>query len=147
MSLWGSKPLGPACLAPFFLRVSVGIFLILTGARGFEDFKGFTEDLAHSALYAHVAGPGYAAFAPFVLIAVGGLLLIGLWTVGASLVGVIFFLPIFIRAGLFNLPDSLFTHRLLFKDACLLGACLALCFTGGGFLSIDRLMKADTREP
>ena len=120
--------------------------MILTGVRGFDDFHAFSQDFANSPLYAHVAGPGYAAAAPFIFIAVGGLLLIGLWTVGASLVGALFFLPIFIRAGLFDVPNSFFTHRLLYKDACLLGSCLALCFTGGGFLSIDRLMQVDTKE-
>jgi uncharacterized membrane protein YphA (DoxX/SURF4 family) len=141
--MWASKPIASVAWAGFLLRVSLGLHFILAGIWSIEDFQRFSSQVYERTGFMGQLAQCYTALAPIVLIAAGGLLLVGLWTVAAALAAVLFFLPLFYGAGLFEFHDNLLARRTLYKDACILFACAALAFTGGGILSVDRLMKAD----
>ncbi len=141
--MWASKPIGSIAWAGFLLRLSLGFHMILAGVWSIDDFQRFSAHMAQLTGFMGQLTQLYAAVAPFVLITVGGLLLLGLWTVAAALVAVIFFLPMFYGQGLFEFPSDVLARRAIYKDACILCACASLTFTGGGILSLDRLMKAD----
>jgi uncharacterized membrane protein YphA (DoxX/SURF4 family) len=143
MAVWGSKPIGSAAWAPVFLRVGVGFYFILLGMWGLDDFESFSLAMQKYSGFSGVLLQVYAAVAPFLLVAVGALLILGLWTVATAMLTILLLLPLFYGAGLFEKQPDMLARRSLYKDACLLGACVALLFTGGGILSLDRLMKAD----
>lgn len=146
---FGSQPYGDPAWAPFFIRVSVGLYFLALGTWGAEDMNAATvalEEYGHLGKYPLEL---YASVLPYLLIACGSLLCLGLKTIAASLTALIALLPLFLaaasEAGLFQSPIDLAAHRHLTQDAAILGACLSLIFTGAGLCSVDHFLKSDRR--
>ena len=146
-STFGSRPLGDPAWAPFFIRISVGLYFVALGTWGAEDFQ-----VASTALEEYVHLPPTildiaASLLPYLLITCGSLLLVGFKTIATSLVAIAALLPLFLSAassrGLFHSPIDLAAHRHLAHDAAILGACISLIFTGAGLISIDHFLKND----
>ena len=143
MALLASKPIGDPAWAALFLRIGLGFYFIALGGWGIEDFAAVSVTVEKLSGFEGQFLFVYSAVTPYALVAVGALLILGLWTVAAAAVATICIFPLLYSAGLFERVSDFVARRSLYKDGCVLGACIALMFTGGGILSLDRLMKAD----
>jgi uncharacterized membrane protein YphA (DoxX/SURF4 family) len=128
-------------VAPLLIRVTIGFYFFLLGLWAYLDpdlsrlavqkYSGFSPEL--SGLYTTVA--------TYVFFAIGPMLVAGLLTKKAALIGAIMLLPLFCGAGMFNGSENNLAYflekRSLYRDLVIFAGCLSLALTGPGALSMD----------
>jgi uncharacterized membrane protein YphA (DoxX/SURF4 family) len=120
-------------LAPFLLRIVVGIFFLKTGVAHLKINKHTTEDIVAAEKKFTLAGPNILWFVATVEALCGIALIVGFLTQIASLV-----LAILLVIGLSQkkfFPD-LFAKQTNFS-LLLLAILISLMFSGAGFLAFD----------
>ena len=144
MGMRGSKPIGNVLWAPLFIRVALGFYLLLLGVWGFSESAAVSTRVEQ---FAGISGNllvFYSTVAPYILILVGALLIVGLWTVASAGLACIVLFPLFYGAGMFERSADYVAHRSLYKDGVLLFAAISLLFSGGGMLSLDRILDLNS---
>jgi uncharacterized membrane protein YphA (DoxX/SURF4 family) len=136
-----SEPLGNTLYAPVFIRLSLGSYFVLAGLIKLKDMSGFIAEVqSFGALPEHIAAL-FAILLPYLEIASGGLLVLGLWTTAAALITSVLMGAFVYAFGLFpTRPD------LINKDLILLGASLSVLYSGAGAFSIDSFRKASAKS-
>jgi len=129
-----SEPIGHGAYAPLFLRIALGAYFLMAGwlkVSHLDDFiqviKGFNMlpgDLANV----------YGSLLPYMELAAGGFLVLGLWTTLAAMLAAIMIASFVFAFGFFPQPINIFN-----KDVILLACAVSLMFSGPGAYSIDGL--------
>lgn len=133
-----NEPIGDSAIGPLLLRLPIGIYFILAGLLILKDPTGFVAEVHNMKILPPHAGTIYAIMLPYVEIAAGALLIIGMWTtLAAGLISLM--LLSFVIAFGFH-PDG---AHLFNKDIIFLCAALSLLYTGSGAWSIDRFRRAE----
>jgi uncharacterized membrane protein YphA (DoxX/SURF4 family) len=136
-----NEPLGNASYAPVFIRFSLGIYFVLAGLVKLKDMSGFIAEVqSFGALPEHLAAL-FAILLPYLEVAAGALLVLGLWTTAAALITSVLMGAFVYAFGLFpSRPD------LINKDLILLGASLSVLYSGAGAFSIDSFRKSGVKK-
>lgn len=136
MAMKMHQPLGNPIYGPFLVRISIGGYFLLAGLMKLDNIPSFVKEVrSFDILPAHLATL-YGILLPYTEVAVGILLLIGIWTTGAAIMASLLLLSFVIAIGLFPARGDLYN-----KDLILLAGALSLVFSGAGALSIDRFRK------
>lgn len=132
-----SKPIGDTSYGPTLLRVPLGIYFLMAGLAKLDDPMGFVEQVktisTSAGLHLGNLGTIYGVLLPYLEIAAGGLLIVGLWTTLAATISTILLASFVFVFGIHPTAHGPFN-----KDLILLGASAALMYIGGGAFSIDR---------
>ena len=132
-----SEPIGNPNYAPLFIRIALGIYFVLAGLAKFEHLQQFIAEVQSFELAPEHVSTLFAILLPYVEVAAGGLLVLGMWTTLAAVVTT-FLLACFVYAfGLFPTRPDLFN-----KDIILLAASLSVLYSGAGAISVDGFRKA-----
>ncbi len=132
------EPIGDSSFGPLLLRIPIGIYFILAGLLILKDPTGFVAEVHNMKILPPHAGTIYAIMLPYVQIAAGALLIIGMWTTLAAGLVSLMLLSFLLAFGLH--PEG---ARLFNKDVIFLCAALSLLYTGSGAWSIDRFRRAE----
>lgn len=133
-----NEPIGDASIGPLLVRLPVGIYFVLAGLLILKDPTGFVAEVHNMKILPPHAGTIYAIMLPYVQIAAGGLLIIGMWTTLAAGLISLMLLSFVLAFGLYPAGSHLFS-----KDIIFLAAAVSLLYTGSGAWSVDRFRKAD----
>jgi uncharacterized membrane protein YphA (DoxX/SURF4 family) len=138
-------PIGSPRIAPLLCRMPLGFYLFLTGFWAAMDPQQCSISLENYTGTLNLFFRSYAVIAPYLAMGTGALMMLGLFTTGAAFIAACLILPLSIAAGVFSQGigdiSPYLEHRVLFRDAVLLGVSLSLLFSGPGVLSIDALLQ------
>ena len=128
-----NKPVGDAIYGPLFIRLALGGYLLMAGMAKLENIPGFIEEVqAFNFLPEHLATL-YGILMPYLEVISGGMILLGMWTTLAAILGCVIITSFVFAFGVFP-----YTSKIFNKDLILLGASLSLMYTGAGAFSVDR---------
>lgn len=132
-----SKPIGDSSWGVMLLRIPFGLYFVMAGLAKLEDPIGFVEQVKNLATNVGLnlgnLANIYGVTLPYIEIAAGGLLVVGLWTTLASTLTSLLLVSYIMAFGIHPTAFGPFN-----KDLILLGASMAQMYLGGGALSIDR---------
>ena len=134
-----SEPFGNPLLAPFFVRITLGGYFVLAGFSKFDYLPDFIRVIEDFGILPNQFATMYGISLPYLEIGVGILILSGLWSTIAGMLGAMLILSYIIGIGLFPYEIN---RNLFNKDIILLGAALSLMYSGSGAYSIDTLRKS-----
>jgi uncharacterized membrane protein YphA (DoxX/SURF4 family) len=132
-----NQPIANALYGPLWIRLSLGAYFILAGMMKLNNPESFLEEIKKFGILREPILTLYGILLPYLEIFGGTLLLLGFFTTLASLLCSLMLLSFIIALKLFPNGGDLYN-----KDVILLGACLSLLFTGGGFFSLDHFRKS-----
>ncbi len=133
-----NEPLGNPLWGAFFVRMTLGSYLLLAGWTKLDSIPAFVRDVQRLNLMPPHLAALYAISLPYLEVAVGALLLIGIWTTLSAVLAAVIVGSFLLAFGVFPSPN-----RLLFnKDIVLFAAAVSLMFSGAGAISLDRFRKA-----
>ena len=75
-----NQPIGPNVWAPFLIRLALGAYFILAGLGKLEVLAAFIEQVKGFGLLPHNVSALYATLLPYGEVALGGMMIVGLWT-------------------------------------------------------------------
>lgn len=131
-----NEPIGNAIYGPLLIRLPLGLYLIMAGLYMLSSQNAVVNAIQGLRVLPEPFATLYGVLLPYIAIAFGSLILIGLWTTLAALVVSFTLLPWIFGLGLFD-------HRhFLNRDLILLGASLSLMYSGAGACSVDRFRKS-----
>lgn len=130
------EPIGEAIYGPLLVRLSLGAYFAIAGLTKLDNHQAFIAEAQKLNLFPGKFGVLYAIVLPYLEIAAGALLVIGIWTTLAALILALIIVSFIIPVGLFPSGGRLFN-----KDVILLCGVLSLLYTGAGALSVDRFRK------
>ncbi len=138
-----SDPIGNAVYAPFFVRISLGLFFYFSGRSKLDGLPGyvlpnFVKQVREYNILPDQLATVYAILLPYLQILVAALLILGLWTTLAAGLSTLI-LGSFVY--LFGITGGE-QHLILNKDVVLLGGAISLLYSGSGILSVDRFRKS-----
>lgn len=131
-----SEPVGDASWAAFFVRVTLGGFLVYKGLSELHVDPTLMQASGIYKVLPPLASRLLVTLLPFLEISGGAFLVIGFGTTLAALISALVIFTFVYGVGIFP-PNT----QILNKDLILLGAALSLMFSGAGALSVDRLKK------
>ena len=136
------QPIADVAYAPFFIRVPLGVYLILSGRAKLDGMPGFVLpdfviQMQNMKVLPDYIATTYAILMPYLEIVAGALLLIGFWTTFAAILSSVLFAMSLYLWGIYTTE----TKMMFNKDAILLGCSISLLYSGGGFLSMDRFRR------
>lgn len=137
-----NEPIGNPLWAPFFIRISIGIYFLLSGKAKLSPQSGlvlpeFVKQMRGMNPMPDQLSTVWAILLPYLEIVVGLLLIAGLWmtlSAGLSSILICSFIYIF---GLYESQQPL----IISKDILILCASFSLMYSGAGAMSIDRFKK------
>lgn len=131
-----NQPIGAASYAPMIVRLSLGAYFIMAGLSKFDLLAGFVDQVRAMGILPGNLAAVYGILLPYVEVAVGGLLILGMWT---TMVGVLAGLMILSFVAAFGIFPG---HKEIFnKDIILLAAAASLLYSGPGAFSVDNIGK------
>ncbi|MFM1847714.1 MAG: hypothetical protein RL417_1188 [Pseudomonadota bacterium] len=133
-----NEPIGDASIGPLLVRLPVGIYFVLAGLLILRDPTSFLAEVHNMKILPPHAGTIYAIMLPYLQIAAGGLLIIGMWTTLAAGIISLMLLSFVIAFGLHPEGGTLFN-----KDIVFLAAAVSLLYTGSGAWSVDRFRRTE----
>lgn len=133
MAISTSKPIGNPMFAPFFLRISLGLYFLMAGKAKLHSIPAFVDEVNKIGILPHPFGTLYGTVLPFAEVAAGFLLIVGLWTTVAALITSLMLVSFVVALGIKPTQVGPFN-----KDLILLSASLAVMYLGAGFLSVDK---------
>lgn len=137
------QPIGDTALAPFFIRVSLGAFLLLSGRAKMDGLPGFVLPdfvLQMQGMKGMPEGVStvYAILLPYLELLCGTFLIVGFWTTfTAILTSLMFAISVYLW-GVFPTESKMMFN----KDILLFASSFSLLYSGAGAFSMDRFRKA-----
>ena len=131
-----NEPIGNSIYASLLVRLPVGAHLILLGMRHAEMGPKFLEGAKGMRLFGEPFSTLYGILVPYLEIASGALIVVGLYTTLASIIAGAIVASFVMALGWWD-----GAKRLPTPDVLLLGAVLSLLYSGPGALSFDRFKK------
>jgi uncharacterized membrane protein YphA (DoxX/SURF4 family) len=130
-----SAPIGDARYAPFFIRVTLGAYFAYAGYIKVQDVPFFIEELKQFSFIPEHLATLVGILLPYVEIAIGGMLILGLWTTLSGILACVLLASFIYAYGIFPRP------QIPNKDFILFAAALSLLYSGAGALSLDSFRK------
>lgn len=131
-----SEPLGESGWGPFIARIALGSWLVLVGLENVERLPQYIEQIRLAGKIPEPFTQLYATLVPYLEVAAGALLIVGMWTTLAGIIAGLILGSLLYISGVFPQGSNLFS-----KDVILLAVALSLLYTGSGNLSIDKFRK------
>ena len=131
-----NQPVGPAWWAPFIIRISLGAYFTLAGLSKLEALSAFIRQVKGFGVLPDNVASLYATLLPYGEVAIGLLLILGLWTTLIALLSSFLLLTFVCAFGVFPGDYDLFN-----KDLILLAASFSLMYSGPGGYSLDNVRK------
>ena len=131
-----NEPIGPTVWAPFLIRLALGSYFILAGLGKLEVLAAFIEQVKGFGLLPHNVSALYATLLPYGEVALGGMMILGLWTTLTGIVSGMLILSFVFAFGFF--PGG---HDLFNKDIILCAAACSLLFSGPGVYALDNVRR------
>jgi uncharacterized membrane protein YphA (DoxX/SURF4 family) len=133
-----NEPLGPTIWAGFFVRIALGYYLFIQGYLHLNQVPEIVERVKSFNMVPTHLAQLYGSLLPFLAVACGFLLLVGLWTTLAALVS-----TIMIASFVYAFKEYPTTWRTAPSvSIILLCSSISLLFSGSGALSVDNNRKA-----
>ncbi len=132
-----AQPIGHSSYAPFFIRVALGSWLVLSGLLELRNVTEFIAQIKSFGLMRDHVATLVAILIPYLQLGTGFLITIGLWTTLASLIAGFVFVMMLYLVGAF--PND---ARVFNKDVILLAASISLLYSGAGAISVDGFRAA-----
>ena len=129
-----NRPIWHPSLAGFLIRIPIGLYFIIAGLVTLDHLDAFVEAVKQLGFLPVKAATLYAVLLPYLEIAIGGLLIVGLWTTLCAVVAAFMLFSFILVFGIFPYPSN---PQLFNKDVLLLGAVLSLLASGPGAFSVD----------
>ncbi|MEY4668300.1 MAG: hypothetical protein RL518_999 [Pseudomonadota bacterium] len=131
-----NEPIGRNVWAPFLIRLALGAYFIMAGMGKLEVLAAFIDQVkSFGILPANVASL-YATLLPYGEVAIGGLMLIGLWTTLTGILSGLLIFSFVLAFGFF--PGG---HDIFNKDLILCAAACSLLFSGPGVYALDNIRR------
>ena len=131
-----NQPIGAAPYGPMIVRLALGAYFIMAGLSKFDILAAFVDQVRAIGVLPGNFAAVYGILLPYVEVAVGGLLILGMWT---TMVGVLAGLLIVSFVAAFGIFPG---HKEIFnKDIILLAATASLLYSGPGAFSVDNIGK------
>lgn len=137
-----NEPIGNPIFGPLFVRLALGLHFIMEGRAKLSMRNGlvapdFVREVKALTVMPEQVSTVYAILLPYLLLAVGGLILIGLWmTLTAGLAVVILSSVVYMWGMYASQSPLIFSSNVIF-----LLVAISLLYSGAGALSIDRFRK------
>ncbi len=131
-----NQPVGNNLYAPFFLRCTLGAYLILAGLAKLENLDGFVLEIQKLEILSKHFSTVLGILLPYVELAAGGLLFLGMWTTLGALIAALLLASFIYVFGIFPRGGLLFN-----KDVILFAVALSIMYSGAGAFSIDRFRQ------
>ncbi|HMO02673.1 MAG TPA: DoxX family protein [Oligoflexia bacterium] len=141
-----SKPMGDPAFAPFILRVSLGLYLVLAGRLKIDTVQEFVKVVKDVSGFPDHLAIVYATSLPYIQIFAGALLILGLWTTLGALLSSYALITTFLifAAPTFKADyQKWYGDMTLLKELVVVVASLSILYSGSGAFSFDRLRKSD----
>lgn len=132
-----NQPLGAAHFGPMIIRLTLGAYFILAGMGKLNLLAAFVDQVRSFGVLPGNIAAVYGILLPYVEVAVGGLLIIGMWTTLSGVLAALMIVSFVYAFGVF--PGS---HDIFNKDIILLAAACSLMYSGPGAFSIDNIGKS-----
>lgn len=132
-----NEPIGKIEYAPLLFRITLGGYFVIAGLTKLRNVEVFIQAVKDFGLLPFHLSTLYGTLLPYVEVAIGALLIIGMWTTLSSLIASMLLLSFTVAIGVFPNSNELFN-----KDIILLAGALSLLFSGAGALSIDGFRKS-----
>ncbi len=132
-----NEPIGSASVGPLFIRLALGSYLVLAGLLKLDNLDAFINVVQSLSLFPKQIALVLATVVPYLEVASGALLVLGLWTTLSSGIVVLLLTGIIYIFGVFPKGSA----ELFNKDFILLAAAASLLYTGAGAASIDGIKK------
>jgi uncharacterized membrane protein YphA (DoxX/SURF4 family) len=136
MAIKMSEPIGPAAIGPLICRVALGAYFVMAGFSKLQMLSAFVAQVKTFGVLPDNASSLYAVLLPYVEVAIGGCLVLGLWTTMAAIMASALLVSFVFAFGFFPGASDIFN-----KDIVLLGAVLGLLYTGPGAYGLDNVRK------
>jgi uncharacterized membrane protein YphA (DoxX/SURF4 family) len=131
-----NEPIGRNVWAPFLIRFALGLYFIMAGLGKLEVLAAFIDQVkSFGILPANVASL-YATLLPYGEVAIGGLMLVGLWTTLTGILSGLLIFSFVLAFGFF--PGG---HDIFNKDLILCAAACSLLFSGPGVYALDNIRR------
>lgn len=136
MAIKINEPIGSSVWAPFLIRVTLGMYFIMAGLSKLDVLSAFIEQVKTFGMLPGNVAALYGTLLPYAEVAIGGLMIVGLWT---TLMGILsgFLLFSFVCAFGFFPGD----HDIFNKDVILLATAVSLMYSGPGIYSLDNIRR------
>lgn len=136
MAIKINEPIGPSIWGPFLIRLALGSYFVMAGLGKLEVLAAFIEQVkTFGILPANVAAL-YATLLPYIEVAVGGMMVLGLWTTMTGILSGLLILSFVCAFGFF--PGE---HDIFNKDLILCAAACSLLFSGPGVYALDNIRR------
>lgn len=132
-----SEPIGNNMWAGFFVRLALGGYLIGAGLTTLDNLAAFIQEIQKLNLFPGHLATLYAISLPYLEVACGALLVVGIWTTAAAIIAAAVLGSFVFAFGVFPAHNKLLFN----KDIILLAAAVSLMFSGAGALSLDKFRK------
>jgi uncharacterized membrane protein YphA (DoxX/SURF4 family) len=131
------EPIGPIAWAAFFIRVSLGYYLLVQGYAYLRRVPEIVEKVKSFNMIPEHLAQLYGSLLPFLAVAAGIMLILGFWTTLAAAISTLMIASIIYAfkeyPTSFRAPPT--------PSIVLLCSSLSLLFSGSGAMSIDHLRK------
>lgn len=130
------RPLWNQDFAGLFIRVPLGGYFFLIGQHTLSDMDSFVASVKRMGVLPDQLATLYAVLLPYLEVAIGILLMVGMWTTLAAILSTVLLFSFIFATGIFPFTPTVFN-----KDFILAGASLSLLSSGAGAISIDTFRK------
>jgi uncharacterized membrane protein YphA (DoxX/SURF4 family) len=136
MAIKINEPIGRNVWAPFLIRLALGGYFIMAGLGKLEVLAAFIEQVKSFGILPNNIAALYATLLPYGEVAIGGLMIAGLWTTLTGILSSLLLLSFVFAFGFF--PGS---HDIFNKDLILCAAACSLLFSGPGVYALDNIRR------
>ena len=136
MAIKINEPIGRNVWAPFLIRLALGGYFIMAGLGKLEVLAAFIEQVKSFGILPNNVSALYATLLPYGEVAIGGLMIAGLWTTLTGILSSLLLLSFVFAFGFF--PGS---HDIFNKDLILCAAACSLLFSGPGVYALDNIRR------
>ncbi len=133
------KPIWHPSLAGLLVRIPLGLYFLAAGFVKLDNLDAFVETIKQMGFLPAKVATLYGVLLPYMEIATGGALVLGLWTTLSAVVAACMLASFVLVFGVFPYPDN---PHLFNKDLLLLSGALSLLSSGAGAFSIDGFKEA-----
>lgn len=131
------EPIGPQVWAAFFVRISLGYYLLVQGYAHLNKVPEIVEKVKGFHMIPEHLAQLYGSLLPFLAVACGIMLILGFWTTLAAMIS-----SVMIASIIYAFKD----YPQSFKapptpSVVLLCSSLSMLFSGSGALSVDNFRK------
>jgi len=131
-----NEPIGRNVWAPFLIRLALGGYFVMAGLGKLEVLAAFIEQVKTFGILPQNVAALYATLLPYGEVALGGMMIVGLWTTLTGILSGLLLLSFVFAFGFF--PGG---HDIFNKDLILCATACSLLFSGPGVYALDNIRR------